>query len=244
MSKSNDQPETTALRLLSNFVHQVINPLNGVIGTLDNLIDGTVPPERREQRLKAVRAQLEWSVLLVRNLAYFANTSLTPGAPQGTNIGEPCVIPRLVIEAVQFFQEPGLSRGIKIHLEDRMTQYTVEGSPDLLRQVFMNIFDNAVKYSDPDTEVRIVPRVQRKTGALLIEISSVGPGFRFEEAERLFEVGYRGGDAKNRIAAGTGLGLYICRRIMEDVFKGAINAEHSNATRTTTFRLRFPDWRK
>ena len=44
------------LHLLSNFVHQIINPLNGVIGTLDNIIDGTVPSERRDQRLKAVRA--------------------------------------------------------------------------------------------------------------------------------------------------------------------------------------------
>ena len=53
------------LHLLSNFVHQIINPLNGVIGTLDNIIDGTVPTERRDQRLRAVRAQLELSVLLV-----------------------------------------------------------------------------------------------------------------------------------------------------------------------------------
>jgi hypothetical protein len=45
--------------LLSNFVHQVINPLNGVVGTLDNLIDGTIrDPGRRQQRLEALRAQL------------------------------------------------------------------------------------------------------------------------------------------------------------------------------------------
>ena len=44
------------VRLLAYFVHQIINPLNGVIGTLDNLIDGSVPAEKREQRLRAARA--------------------------------------------------------------------------------------------------------------------------------------------------------------------------------------------
>ena len=48
------------LALLSNFVHQVVNPLNGVAGTLDNLADGVVREEqRREQRLRVARAQLE-----------------------------------------------------------------------------------------------------------------------------------------------------------------------------------------
>lgn len=235
--------ELLDLRLLSNFVHQVINPLNGVIGTLDNVIDGTVPPERREQRLVAVRAQLEWAVLLVRNLAYFSSISLTAGVPDGVDTTKSCVIPQLVIEAAQFFQEPGLARGIKIHLIDRATQYTVLGSPDLLRQVFMNIFDNAVKYSNEGSAVSITPWAQKKTGHLLIEISSKGSGFQPSEAERIFEVGYRSPEAKERIASGTGLGLYICRKIMEDVHRGSIEAEHSRRTGKTVFRLRFPRWR-
>lgn len=231
------------LHLLSNFVHQIINPLNGVIGTLDNIIDGTVPAERREQRLRAVRAQLEWSVLLVRNLAYFAKISLTPGALEETDTFKTCVIPQLVIEAAQFFQEPGLSKGIKIHLEDRSTQYAVRGSPDLLRQVFMNLFDNAIKYSDENTDVRIRPWPQQKTGQLIVEVASTGVGFRPEEAESLFDVGYRGPEARSRIASGTGLGLYICKRIIEEVHKGTIEATHARKTRKTVFRLRFPEWR-
>ena len=67
------------LPLLANFVHQIINPLNGVIGTIDNLIDNTIPAERREQRLRATRAQLEFAVMMVRHLAYFTDQSLTPG---------------------------------------------------------------------------------------------------------------------------------------------------------------------
>jgi signal transduction histidine kinase len=230
------------LHLLANFTHQVINPLSGVIGTLDNVIDGTVTGPRRDQRLKAVRAQLEWVVLLIRNLAYFTSASLDAGSSAEIADARTCVIPKLVIEAALFFQEVGESRGVEIYLEDRKTQYTVGGSPDLLRQVFMNLFDNAIKYADSDTRVIIRPWAQKRTGALIVEVENTGVGFEPTEADRLFEVGYRGPEAKRRLASGTGLGLYICRRIIEDVHHGTIEAEHARASHKTVVRLRFPKW--
>jgi signal transduction histidine kinase len=67
------QAEHFDLVLLANFVHQVVNPLNGVAGTLDNLVEGVISDEkRRDQRLRAARAQLEQCISLVRNLAYLA----------------------------------------------------------------------------------------------------------------------------------------------------------------------------
>lgn len=235
--------EAIDLRLLSNFVHQVINPLNGVIGTLDNIIDGTVARERRDQRLRAVRAQLEWAVLLVRNLAYFADVASAPGRAKDLQPTKTCILPQLIIEAALFFQEPGLSRGIEIHLEDRTTQYAVTGSPDLLRQVFMNLFDNAVKYAREESRVLVKIWPQKKTGNLLLEFTNQGIGFPVGEAEKLFELGFRGEEAKGLVASGTGLGLYICKLILSDVHSAEIEAVHSRVKGVTTIRIRFPNWR-
>ena len=58
---------------LSNFVHQVINPLNGVIGTLDNIGDEEYSENIRKQKLNACRGQLEQCVSLIRNLAYLSD---------------------------------------------------------------------------------------------------------------------------------------------------------------------------
>lgn len=239
----NDNDSLFDLHILSNFIHQIINPLNGVVGTIDNLIDGTISDERRDQRLRAVRAQLEWAVVLVRNLAFFTKTSLTPGAPPDSSLTQTCVIPQLVIEAMQFFQEAGVSRGVKMLLMDRVTQYAVIGSTDLLRQVFMNIIDNAVKYSDPDTVVEVTPRVQKKTKELLIEFKSIGIGFTYEESQHIFDETFRGEQAKNKVASGTGLGLFICKTIVENVHQGTMDAEYSPATRATIIRIRLPHWK-
>lgn len=230
------------LTLLANFIHQIINPLNGVIGTIDNIIDGTVSPDRRDQRLKAARAQLEWTTLLVRNLAYFADTSLTPGRATKAHESKTCVLPQVIIEAAQFFQEVATSRGIAIELEDPHTQYATHGSPDLLRQVFMNLFDNAVKYSDDHSKVIVRSWPQKKTGDLIIEVTNRGLGFSPFEREKLFEVSFRGKEALDKVRSGTGLGLHICKRIVEDLHGGSIEASYAPASRTATFSLRFAKW--
>ena len=237
-----DDSSQLDLHLLSNFVHQIINPLNGVIGTIDNIIDGTTTPEKQDQRLRAVRAQLEWSVVLIRNLAFFAQKAVTPDASTEQDLSKTCVIPQVIIEASQFFQESGLSKDIKIHLTDRATQYAVKGSPDLLRQVFMNLIDNGVKYSKHNSTIKINTRIQKKTQHLIVDINNHGPGFSSEEAKRIFQPGFRGSEAKNLVASGTGLGLYICRLIVQEMH-ATIEASHSPATSTTTMMLRFPDWK-
>ena len=75
-----DKPANFAVdaTLVSNFTHQIINPLNGVVGTLDNVIDGTTAGAKRDQRLRAVRAQLEHVIELVRNLAFLNSQGLCP----------------------------------------------------------------------------------------------------------------------------------------------------------------------
>src|SRR5689334_22121671 len=112
--------------LLSNFVHQIINPLNGVIGTLDNVIDGTITDTgRKKQRLEAVRGQLKQSIEMIRNLAFLSQLATDKGTDALTKTATAVCIPKLIIEAAQFFQEAGSVRGIRILLTDAVTQYHV-----------------------------------------------------------------------------------------------------------------------
>lgn len=226
------------LALISNITHQAINPLNGVIGTLDNLIDGTIEGPRREQRLKSARAQLEYTVSLIRNLAYFAQygTDATPDPRFRTT--KTCVIPQLLIEAAQFFQEQGATNRVFIEVVDRNVQNAVQGDPELLRQVFMNLFDNFVKYGESDSVVEVKHWIQRKSGDLIVTLS--GASTPFDSSEDIFAVGVRGKSAVAKTSSGSGLGLHICRLIVERLFKGAIDANYVFDTRLANFKIRIP----
>jgi signal transduction histidine kinase len=201
------------LVLLANFVHQVINPLNAVAGTLDNLAEGVIREEyRREQRLRAARAQVEECITLMRNLAFLAH-GFARLADEDSKI---VVLPQIIIESAMFFQEEGKGKGIEISLSDRQTQNRVSGHPELLRQVLMNIFDNCVKYSENNSTVTVDQRIQKRTNQAIITIRNrsklpMDPN----DVQRIVELGYRGSNAKGVIASGTGLGMYISKQIVE-----------------------------
>lgn len=225
--------------LISNVTHQAINPLNGVIGTLDNVIDGTLSGERRDQRIKSARAQLEYTVSLIRNLAYFSQYGVDSNADPKINKTKTCVIPQVLIEAALFFQEQAATHGIRIEVLNRWEQNSVRGDPDLLRQVFMNIFDNFIKYGADDSIVEINQWIQKRSGALIVKICGASVGFSNEED--IFALGVRGRAAQEITAAGSGLGLHICKLIVERLFKGSISASYAHARSTAEFEIRIPN---
>ena len=173
--------EEYVLYLLSNFTHQVINPLNGVIGTIDNLLDGTTPMEKFPVRLSSVRGQLECTVSLIRNLAFFAQYTADYGQIKRHKMDKTCIVPQVLIEALTFYQEQARQKNIGIELRERWKQLAVKGNPDLFRQVMMNIFDNGVKYGLPDSMIETKMWIQKKTGDLIITVS--GPSIGFDANE-------------------------------------------------------------
>ena len=207
------------LTLLANFVHQVVNPLNGVAGTLDNLIDGTIGEDRREQRTQAARAQLERCITLVRNLAFLAEKRIEVNRKEFKTV----VLPQEIIESAMFFQEEGATRKIRIALKDKQTQNRVVGHRELLRQVLMNIFDNCVKYGKFGCEIEVNQWIQSGTNDAIVAIRSV-PERRLDQSEfaKIFDRGYRGANAREIVASGTGIGLFVCRQVIEETHGGNI----------------------
>lgn len=228
------------LTLLANFVHQVVNPLNGIAGTLDNLVDDLITDEgRRRQRLNAARAQIEQCITLLRNLAFLARG--TGGvADQDRRL---VVLPQVIIESAMFFQEEGALNKIRIELNDRVTQNKVVGHPELVRQVLMNLFDNCIKYGKFGSTIDVKQWIQSGTDVAIITIrgESKHP-LDAGDIDRIFDLGFRGGNAKKTVASGTGLGLYICKQILEQ-HKGSIFAQNDGAS-GILFTIKLPGGRR
>jgi signal transduction histidine kinase len=91
----------------------------------------------------------------------------------------------------------------------------VQGDPDKLKQVVINLVDNAVRYTPPDGEVRLSVDVDRTRRLARIEVRDTGPGIPPKDLTRIFDRFYRGDLSRTRATGNTGLGLAIARAITE-----------------------------
>jgi two-component system, OmpR family, sensor histidine kinase CiaH len=90
----------------------------------------------------------------------------------------------------------------------------VIADPLLLQMLVNNLVENAIKYSPKDSPLSIGLKKDNKH--ILLYIKDQGPGIKEAEKKKIFEKFYRVGNEATRTAQGTGLGLYLCRKIAED----------------------------
>lgn len=203
------QIETERLRssLLSAVSHDLRTPLASIFGAGTELLrDGArLAPAEREELARAIVEEAQRVNQLVTNLLDVAR--LEHGAVQVNKRPEP-------IEEVV---EAALAR-VRGRLGVRQVRTRVPADVPLvpmdavlLEQVFVNLLENAIRYTPERSPLEIEAR--SVTGAVVVEVRDEGPGVNEAEPERLFERFVRGkhehGDG------GVGLGLTICRAIVE-----------------------------
>ncbi|HEY6835110.1 MAG TPA: ATP-binding protein [Gaiellaceae bacterium] len=121
---------------------------------------------------------------------------------------DPATLTSSVIESASMH----LPEGISLRLNANGTCRVV-CDEDKLRQVLTNLIDNAIKYSPDGGEVEI--RLDTQNGECLIEVEDEGLGIPSSELGRIFEKFYRLDPQQTRGVGGSGLGLYICRELVE-----------------------------
>lgn len=91
---------------------------------------------------------------------------------------------------------------------------TLQGDPLLLQMLVSNLAENAVKYSPKEGEISI--QLKKDGSHWLLSVRDEGPGISDKEKKKIFHKFYRSGQEGTRNAPGTGLGLYLCRKIALD----------------------------
>lgn len=113
--------------------------------------------------------------------------------------------------------------------------YYVNVDPDRLREVITNLFDNAVKYTDKG---KVVIGLTGNMEVVQLFVKDTGPGIPKEDVPHLFQKFYRVDNSATRTIGGTGLGLFICKQII-DLYKGRIWVE-SEQGQGSTFYINLP----
>ena len=141
----------------------------------------------------------------------------------------------LLLELLMGSQQRTDSNNIDISKKVVRPLLYVQVDPDRIREVITNLFDNAVKYTESG---RISVGITGDAQVVQLHISDTGPGIPKEDIPHLFQKFYRVDNSATRTIGGTGLGLYICRKITE-LYSGRIWVE-SELGKGSTFYINIP----
>jgi two-component system sensor histidine kinase KdpD len=224
------QMETEQMRssLLSAVSHDLRTPLASITGAASTLRSqaGKLDPETRQDLLESIADEAERLSRLVGNLLDM--TRLESGIELRRDFYP---LEEIVGSALQRVERQLQRRAVITSLPD--TVPLVYADDVLLGQLIINLLENAIKYTPEGTPVEVAALAH--TDSVTLEIRDRGPGFAPDELSRIFEKFYRG---KTDGTRGAGLGLAICRAIVE-AHQGTIEAFNRSGG-GATFRIRLP----
>jgi signal transduction histidine kinase len=117
-----------------------------------------------------------------------------------------------------------------------LTEVEIKGDPKSLHRVFFNILTNAIRYTKPDGTIKV--RLKKRESLAIVSISDTGIGISKESLPHIFKRFYRVDKVRSREDGGSGLGLSICKQII-DIHKGTIEVE-SISGEGSTFTILLP----
>jgi signal transduction histidine kinase len=139
----------------------------------------------------------------------------------------------LIEKLIHSFQERFEQRKLIITITPSVF---IQAEPLLIQLLLNNLLDNAHKYSTIASPITVLLTTQENQIQLMIK--DEGVGIPMEERDKIFEKFYRIGDESTRTTKGTGLGLYLCKKISE-FHQATINVE-SNMSNGSVFKINFP----
>lgn len=222
------QTEQMRSSLLSGVSHDVRTPLASITGAATTLRSqgDRLEPEVRQELLDSIADEAQRLSRLVSNLVDM--TRLESGVELRRDLYP---LEEIVGAALQRVEHQLGSRQVITELPDSLPLVYVDDV--LLGQVMINLFENAVKYTPEGTGIEV--GADATQDAVTVEVRDHGPGFPAGEEHRIFEKFYRG---KSDGVRGVGLGLAICRAIVE-AHRGTIRGFNRTGG-GAVFRIQLP----
>ena len=218
---------------VSTVSHELRTPLAAIYGAAMTLqrSDVVLAETQREGLLSVVASESERLARIVNDVLW---ASRLDSGVMDVSI-ESCDA-LVLAEAVTAAARTHLPAGIDLAVEAPASLPPVAADPDKVRQVLVNLVDNAIKYSPDGGDVRV--RLSAGEHALRFVVSDEGLGIPVSERGRIFEKFFRLDPDLTRGVGGTGLGLYICRELVRRMH-GRIWVE-SGEGRGSTFVVELP----
>jgi heavy metal sensor kinase len=218
-------------RFTADASHELMTPLTAIRTEAEVALQSPRSAAEHAKVLASVVEEVDRLTRLGRQLLFLASEDAC-SSPRRLH---PVPLAGTVRAAVELMRAQAEQAGIEVAVGPLPTVH-VRGEGERLRQAFVNLLDNAVKYNRPGGKVVVQGRCTN--GQALVEVADTGIGMPPEAVPHIFERFYRVDRSRSRRTGGTGLGLSIVKTTVEG-FGGTVQVE-SEPDRGSTFRVVLP----
>ncbi|MGK5092652.1 ATP-binding protein [Deltaproteobacteria bacterium TL4] len=208
MAETMEHYENQRRQWISEVSHELGTPLSILRGEIEAMQDGV--REMNLQHLDSLHSEVLHISKIVDDLKFLSAAEAGGLTYQKDEI-HPVRILKETLQTFEFrLQEKAIR--IKFQAEDSGNAFIV-GDRNRLKQVYSNLFENVLKYTQPSEILVLSSHQEEKT--LHIAFEDSGPGVEDKYLPHLFDRFYRVEPSRNRVTGGSGLGLSICKNIIE-----------------------------
>ena len=210
MAETLEASEKMRNTFVSNVSHDLRTPMTSISGFVDGILDGVIPPEKHKHYLKIVSEEVKRLSRLVVTLLDISK--IQAGERKFTMA--PFDICEMALQILFSFEKKIEEKNLNIVFDFDEENMTAIADRDAIYQILYNICDNAVKFSTPGGMLKVsVGRLKNRK--YLIGIYNEGSGIPKEDLPHIFERFYKSDKSRGLDKTGVGLGLYICKTIIE-----------------------------
>ncbi|WFU37246.1 ATP-binding protein [Bradyrhizobium sp. CB82] len=200
-----DQAKSRFLAMVS---HEIRTPMNGVLGMLQLVESGELDPVQRRQ-VAIARDSAESLTGLLDTIIDYARLDAEIDRPVPVDLE----LAELLEATIELMRPRAAAKGIGLELDlAGPLPYAVRADPRRLRQVLVNLLSNAVKFTEAG---RITLGAAVEGSILYFRVEDTGIGMPAEALDRIFDEFTQADDGIARRYGGSGLGLAVCRRLVE-----------------------------
>ena len=210
----NIQYEKESKELISNISHDLKTPMTAIKGYIEGIMDGVADTEeKRDRYIRTIYNKVNDMNSLIEELFLYAKLDSNSVTYSFAKVNVDAYFQDCVEEISLDLESQGVDFGY-FNYVDRDT--VIIADPEQLKRVVNNIIGNSVKYASPDRKLMISLRIMEEAEFVKIEIEDNGKGIARNEVPLIFDRCYRTDASRNSSKGGSGLGLSIAKKIIEE----------------------------
>nr|WP_229565990.1 HAMP domain-containing sensor histidine kinase [Pediococcus pentosaceus] len=205
--KSLKDSENEKDEIIAQLSHDIKTPITSIKATVEGILDGIIAPEEISDYLGTIDRQTDRLNNLVEELSYLSLNQVNKVETEQETI----FLDQLLIETMSEFQLTLEREKRKVAIDVTPTGAKIISDRDKLSRIVYNLINNAFKYSEEGTPLKVSAKVENKE--VIISVTDRGQGISNEELQNIFKRLYRVEGSRNMNTGGHGLGLYIAQEL-------------------------------